>query len=125
MRHKRCVAIAWECRQARGECARRRARAWIQKEFLSYGPYIDLPKGRYTVQVDYASTAGGNRWDLGVLGVQIRHRFRLGGEVEVSSKGRIEYAFEINRDLQLFEVRTWFGGAGSLMIRSLQIRREL
>ena len=93
--------------------------------FLSYGPYIDLPKGRYTVQVDYASTAGGSRWDFGIFGNPGSPPVSLGGgEIGVSSKGQIEYTFETDRDLQRVEVRTWFGGTGRLMIRSVQIRRE-
>jgi hypothetical protein len=93
--------------------------------FLTYGPYIKLLKGRYTLAFEYESTADGNKWDYGVFSGLSASNISLGeGYLGRSSDGFVKQSFEIDRDIDRFEIRTWYGGQGRLTVKGIQIRRE-
>lgn len=92
---------------------------------LTYGPYTNLAKGRYVLSISYQATADDNKWDFGVFGDPNSSPVTLGGgNLKRSSDGRVEYLFEIDKDFDRIEIRTWYGGVGQLIVNNVQIRRE-
>lgn len=91
------------------------------KGVLTYGPYIDLPMGRYLATLHYSASGDGHRWDV----VHSGGKRSLGKGPLASTGGatsRLEIAFEARDPLRRVEVRTHFSGRGELHVERLVIR---
>jgi hypothetical protein len=92
--------------------------------FLTYGPYMRLPKGHYVLSIDYEASADGSKWDYGVFGIPNSPPISLGeGLLPRSASGQVEHSFILDKDIGHFEIRTWYGGFGRLVINKVQIRQ--
>lgn len=84
---------------------------------LSFGPYTSVPVGRYTATISYQATDAGNKWDAGIFeGPSL-----AAGEIPVGA-GDIKFDFEAKKTISKLEIRTWFGGQGTLTVNSITIR---
>ncbi|MCP1440869.1 hypothetical protein J3D54_000001, partial [Pseudomonas sp. GGS8] len=92
--------------------------------FISYGPYIELPQGKYRVELSIS----GDGNDLGYTDIQgtnpnnkvvtlAKKSLTPGKEVKIETNLDIQESFIRN-----LEVRTWYQ-SGSLSIQSLTIER--
>ncbi|WP_248744753.1 hypothetical protein [Pseudomonas sp. MWU12-2037] len=92
--------------------------------FMSYGPYIELPKGKYRVELSIS----GDGTDLGytdIIGVDATNKavtlakktLRAGSEVKLETELDVADSFVRN-----LEVRTWYQ-SGNLSVESLTIER--
>jgi len=88
--------------------------------YLSYGPYVTVPAGRYQVTLTYTATAAGNRWDAGRF-KDPKHPLRLAGADLPVGHGEITFLFETANTIPDFEIRTWFGGRGSFVLDKVQL----
>jgi hypothetical protein len=91
--------------------------------YLSYGPYIKLPPGRYQVIISYSSTAAGNKWDAGRFNNPKKLVTLAAGEVPAGN-GDLKFSFEITKSVDDFEIRTWFGGHGTFSLRQIQLQLD-
>lgn len=95
--------------------------------FLSYGPYVTLPAGRYHYAINYASDSEAThqvgRWDVvagnGNSGSRELAAGSLGGTV--GKARRIEGVFNIENLNALVEIRTFFTGSGDLQITGISL----
>lgn len=93
---------------------------------LTFGPYVTLPKGKYLAVLDFEldeRVQGGSRVQVG--------RFDSNVATILASKAlpvgahKLEVPFEVeSSSLERVEVRTKFGGNGSLLVNGLVITRE-
>ena len=93
--------------------------------FLSYGPYIVLPPGRYHYAIAYASQAGATqeagRWDIVLNGGREIASGALrgtGGAIE-----RIEGEFDTDGAKLPLEIRTYFPGHRDLQLVGIALRK--
>lgn len=90
---------------------------------LTYGPYVDVPAGRYAVTIVYAATGNGHGWDIAHgTGPRVMARGELpatGGEVR-----ELSVSLDTGRSLAAVEVRTRFGGTGTLSVHEIRLRPE-
>jgi hypothetical protein len=91
--------------------------------YLSYGPYIKVPPGRYQVVISYSSTDAGNRWDAGRFNDPKKLANLAAGDVPVGS-GELKFSFEIKKNVADFEIRTWFGGRGTFTVRQIRLQPD-
>jgi len=89
--------------------------------YLSYGPYIALPPGRYQGVISYTATEPGNKWDVGLFNDPEKLATLAAGEV-APGKGELKFTFETRKKLSSFEIRTWFGGRGTFAIHKIQFQ---
>ena len=89
--------------------------------FLTYGPYITLPAGRYKVSISYSATQGGNRWDAGKFN-NPEHEVKLGAGNFPPGEGKVDFYIETKQALEGLEIRTWFDGQGTLTLNSIKIQ---
>lgn len=89
--------------------------------YLTYGPYITIPAGRYEVAISYTATAPGNKWDAGRFDNPKKLVNLAEGEVPPGS-GEIKFSFETSKNVRNFEVRTWFGGRGMFTVHKIQLQ---
>lgn len=91
--------------------------------FLSFGPYLSLPAGRYRAVLQYAAEGGGHRWDAVAEG-----GVRLLATGDLPPTGGTPRDLEILLDLvepaAHLELRTYFTGQGRLELRSLAIQPD-
>ena len=88
-------------------------------DVLTYGPYIQLPPGKYLAKVSYSSVSGGNSLDvfssgLGVVAVRSLPDFG-------ASRGVAELGFEVTRSGYLWEIRTLRSSGSDLTVYSLTV----
>ena len=93
--------------------------------FLTYGPYLNLSKGKYRVIIDYSSDTV-NKFD--VVGVQegkamVFKEGELPFGQSVSSPKKLEFDQILDKDVVNFEIRTIFSGRGKLSIQKISIIR--
>ncbi|MCQ2031179.1 hypothetical protein [Stutzerimonas zhaodongensis] len=88
--------------------------------FLSYGPYIKVPAGRYKVTLSYESTEYGNRWDAGRFNDPENSNVVASGDFTVG-EGEIEFYFDTKEAIEQFEVRSIYGGDGNFSLHKLKI----
>ncbi|MDD0970028.1 MULTISPECIES: hypothetical protein [Pseudomonas] len=92
--------------------------------FISFGPYIELPKGRYRVEL----TISGDGSDLGytdIIGINSRDTavtlskqpLTAGDDVKIQTELDVDESFIRN-----LEVRTWYQ-SGNLSLKSLSVER--
>jgi hypothetical protein len=96
--------------------------------FLTFGPYVSLPKGEYTFEVMLdASSTGKNDCVVGNIDVYIHKLNRVLQKHEIFSQGAqtIKHKFVVSSDLAYkeFEVRIYYSGVGTLKVYSLKITR--
>lgn len=89
--------------------------------FLSYGPYLSLPAGRYEVRLRYLSEGTGHRWDVVKGGARER---LAGGPLPATSDAvdTISVVLDLPEGAADLEVRTVFSGTGRMELYDLEIR---
>lgn len=90
---------------------------------VMYGPYIDMPTGRYRVQLDYASTGYGGRWELGSFGNGAFVAVANGTLAPAGDEGLNEIVQIPAGGLSKAEFRVHHGGTGVLTLKRLVIER--
>jgi hypothetical protein len=95
------------------------------KGFLTYGPYVELPIGRYFFQINYKAEQSSQNvvgtWDVSLF-VDGKPKTLLNGEI-IPNKESISGYFEVNEKNSKVEVRTYYNGSGKLAISKLNIRK--
>lgn len=89
--------------------------------YLSYGPYITLPPGRYQVTVSYTATEAGNKWDAGRFNNPQQLATLAAGDVPPGS-GELKFSFETRSSVPDVEIRTWFGGHGVFKVHQIRMQ---
>lgn len=89
--------------------------------YLSYGPYIAVPPGRYQVVIAYTSTESGNKWDAGRFNIPEKS-VKLAEGTLPAGNGKLMFSFQTGKSVSDFEIRTWFGGRGRLAIHSIRLQ---
>lgn len=89
--------------------------------FLSYGPYLSLPAGRYEVRLRYLSEGTGHRWDV-VKGGARQHL--AGGPLPATADAvdTVSVVLDLPDGATDLEVRTVYSGAGRLELYDVQVR---
>lgn len=88
--------------------------------YLSYGPYVKIPKGNYKVTISYEATEYGNKWDAGRFNDPNKIITVASGDVP-KGRGSLEFEFGAKKPIDQFEIRVWFGGRGSLVLNSIAL----
>lgn len=88
--------------------------------YLTRGPYVKLRARPYKITIAYAATQGGNKWDAGRFNDGAKPVALASGEFPVG-EGKVEFHVEPKRTVDDTEIRTWFGGRGTLTVRSITI----
>ena len=93
---------------------------------LSFGPYVDLPKGRYRIEIEYASPSDPDvvvgKWDIATeRGGRIISEGLLMGTGDVFTS--MTYELELDEYTRDIEVRTFYEGIEGLALRSVVITR--
>lgn len=95
--------------------------------FLSFGPYIGLPSGRYHYTIHYASQSAPllqvGRWDVALSGAVGRELaagplFGTNG-----ADGKIEGTFTTDNARLPLEIRTFFNGSGDLQLIGIALEK--
>jgi hypothetical protein len=89
--------------------------------YLSYGPYVRLPPGRYQATVSYTATEPGNKWDAGRFNTPEKLVTVAAGEV-LPGSGDLKFSFETKKKITDFEIRTWFGGRGTFTVHKVLLQ---
>ena len=88
--------------------------------YLTYGPYLTVPAGRYEAIISYTSTEPGNKWDAGRFNTPGNLLTVASGEIPAGS-GEVKFSFETSNKILDFEIRTWFAGRGKFAIHKIQL----
>lgn len=108
----------------------RRAEASKDKAgFLSFGPYINLEEGKYVVLVNYSTTGPAGSTigyvDMGQFIGAPETKLLYKKIVKANTAGNLTALVKVPADgISKFEVRTWFSGVGSMLVKSLKISKE-
>ena len=108
----------------------RRAEASKDKAgFLSFGPYINLEEGKYVVLVNYSTTGPAGSTigyvDMGQFIGAPETNLLYKKIVKANTAGNLTALVKVPADgISKFEVRTWFSGVGSMLVKSLKISKE-
>lgn len=99
-----------------------------QAGYLNYGPYVDLESGRYRVTINYSGTVHGNPKigfvDMGRFDAPKQTVLLYKEDLKPAKSGVATAIFNIPvHGLQHIEIRTWFGGRGELVLRSIKIEK--
>jgi hypothetical protein len=93
--------------------------------FLTFGPYLSLPRGKYYFQINFKAEQNSKpevgRWD--VVATNNGKSIILMEGYLVPGNDHISTNFEINEKSAVVEVRTYYEGSGSLAIESLVIKK--
>lgn len=89
--------------------------------YLTYGPYISVPAGRYQATISYTATEPGNRWDAGQFNDTATLINLAKGDLPPGN-GEIKFLFETEKNVPSFEIRTWFGGRGMFSVHKIQLQ---
>jgi hypothetical protein len=90
---------------------------------VMHGPYIDMPAGRYRVQLDYAATGHGGRWELSRVdnGMTV---VAASGTLPAAGDGTVKQIVQIPaKGFPQAEFRAYHGGEGVLTLKRLVIER--
>jgi len=91
--------------------------------YLSSGPYIKIPSGKYNITISYEATESGNKWDAGRFD-NPQENITVAAEVLPIGQGSVSFDFEIKNEIDDFEIRVWYVGHGSLILHSISIERK-
>jgi hypothetical protein len=93
--------------------------------FITYGPYVTLPKGNYKFEVSYISSEPyakkSGKWDVVVSGKVLNNGDIYGS---CNTNAIISDYFNISEKYsnKKIEIRNYYNGVGSLVIKNLTIR---
>ncbi|MCP8464221.1 hypothetical protein NK553_09705 [Pseudomonas sp. ZM23] len=93
--------------------------------FLSYGPYIRVPAGRYQATVLYSATVAGNKADVGIFADPKNPVSLASSEMPAGEDRLLRFTFELKEEVPQLEVRTWFENHGVLTLKQIIIEPEL
>jgi len=88
--------------------------------FLAYGPYVNIPRGKYRAVISYEATENGNRWDAGRFNDLTKNVTVAGGNLP-AGRGVVNFDFELEKPLDQFEIRIWFDGYGSIALDTISL----
>ncbi|WP_206047208.1 hypothetical protein, partial [Noviherbaspirillum denitrificans] len=93
--------------------------------FLSYGPYITLPPGRYHYAIDYSSQLDASQeaghWDIALSGGRMIGKGPMQGTGGVPA--RIEGEFDSDGTKLPLEIRTFYPGSGDLRLSGIVLKK--
>jgi hypothetical protein len=95
--------------------------------FVTYGPYIYLPQGNYSFEIEYTGTAPASATDVGTWDVYtVRGRLGMGALPNTHGnrgtyRGTLTWPSEYVRDL--FEIRTFARPDAGVTIHGIEIKR--
>jgi phosphoglycerol transferase len=91
--------------------------------FLIYGPYEQLQKGVYNIQLSYSSTNSIGKWEIAF---DMGRKILDSGELPVEESGRFCRSISIVKEYaeHAMEFRVMYPGQGSLKIYKLEIKRS-
>ena len=98
--------------------------------YLSYGPYIRLPKGKYRIKIKYQSNSEKNYWDIGRFNDSSKffNRNTVAASGGLPNTQNLESTqtliIDIKHHISEFELRIFYGGEGDFVLRSLKMMRE-
>ena len=97
-----------------------------EEGIFTCGPYIDLPKGIYQITIFYEAT-GTDHTCLAYDEDSYDYANGLESDVVNLDEYHTKKTFDVwlERDLDYFEVRTFFGGDGSLLIKEIVIEDKM
>lgn len=92
---------------------------------LTYGPYQSLPSGRYNVTIQYTSTSM-NGFD--VIGTDNSEQvtYKSGKLIPTNTPdepSKFKFTLDLKKEVQAFEIRTFFLGEGSFAVHKISIAR--
>lgn len=98
--------------------------------FLSFGPYEQLPAGRYAFELHYVSSKGAGesagRWDVELALAAQSKRLQSGtleGTAGRAGVVRGEFSVPSMYDMEKFEIRTLSSQGGTMKVTSLRLTR--
>ena len=97
--------------------------------FLSFGPYIALPSGRYHYTIEYASRSLPSqqvgRWDIVMNSSTGVKREIAAGQLYGTDGAttRVEGVFETDGAKEPMEIRTHFAGSGDLQVAGIALKK--
>ncbi len=96
--------------------------------FLSFGPYIVLPPGRYHYAIEYASRVDASqqvgRWDIVMSGTGSGREIAAGAmHGTEGAQARIEGTFDSDGAKLPLEIRTFFAGSGDLQVVGIALKK--
>lgn len=89
------------------------------------GPYIDLPKGEYDITISYETDTDGNTFELYASEAQnldSDYYTQLNGYLRADDQVKVTH-IKVNKDLEDFEVRTFYDGTGLLKLKAITIQQ--
>lgn len=89
--------------------------------YLTYGPYISVPPGRYQATISYTATEPGNKWDAGKFNDAAALINLAKGDLPPGNR-EVKFLFETGKNVPGFEIRTWFGGRGMFSVHKIQLQ---
>lgn len=96
-----------------------------QAGYLSFGPYITLPSGRYHYTIEYSSlldsSQAAGRWDIVLSGGQEIASGSMAGTA--GTPGRIEGEFLSDGTKLPLEIRTFYPGKGDLQVSCIALKK--
>jgi hypothetical protein len=103
----------------------RRASVGDARGFTTYGPYAHLPSGSYIISVEYSlaneERGGKSRWEV----TAERGTSKLFKDTLADTQGEIveaSFEFDVEDSVANLELRTIYGGEGTLIIKAVTIK---
>jgi len=97
-----------------------------QPGFLTFGPYITLPAGKYHVLLQYEASGNegaiAGHWDIGRFNSP-GNEWALHNENLDSSRQTANAIINLPEGVSGLEVRTFFSGSGRLSVKSIEIQK--
>ncbi len=96
-----------------------------EKEIITCGPYIKLPRGSYDITIHYETDTGGNQFAV----YSEKRRFTdalymedLCGFLPAGTKEHTSH-IRILKDIEKLDVQTWYFGEGTLTVKGVTLRQ--
>ena len=90
--------------------------------YLTYGPYIDLPSGHYTVTFSYAARGTGHAWDVAHAAGTLASGPGSFADTD-GATGSLTVPLRLDRPLSAIEIRTHYGGEGQFTLWQMQLQK--
>jgi hypothetical protein len=91
---------------------------------FTYGPYIRLERGEYSIQLHYYSTGNNNQWDLGYPEDEAWRKISEGTLNESNTILDIPLIIDVSKEYSPIELRTFYTGKGDLIIEKIVVTKN-